>query len=392
MKDKPILSIVIPSRNRQKYAIPCIQSILAIRWDKIEIIVQDNSDTNELEQYIKNNIKDNRLVYLYDSTPMSTVHNFNKAMESVSGEYICFIGDDDGVNPEIVDAVIWAKNNDLDAIVGTTMIDYYWPDDKRKGKQIIPLFTGKIRRVNIESELNRFLISGGAFYLNYSLPRIYHGVVRKKCFDKVKEEIGFYFGGLSVDIFSSIALSLVAKNVFSIDYPLTIAGSSAASEKTHRTKEAKKLDLRDAPHFREIGAYTWSEFVPAVYSRVTIWAESSIKVLETFSRTDLIKKIDKFKLAVLISLDEPHHEKYLLKEYLHEEDCILIKFRYNYTKFNILFSKLVRKFIRKISIFIYSKHVFNKKITNVNSIENAIDNFKIYSLKYSVNISKYLKS
>ncbi len=37
------------------------------------------------------------------------VDNFNSAMEAVAAEYVCFIGDDDGINPELLDAAQWAR-------------------------------------------------------------------------------------------------------------------------------------------------------------------------------------------------------------------------------------------------------------------------------------------
>lgn len=127
-----ILSIVVPTRNRQETAKFCIESILAIPNDNFELIIHDNSDTNKLEKYVEDNIEDERLLYVYDDTPMSTVHNFNKAMKYVNAEYVCYIGDDDGVNAEIIEATTWAKNNDIDALVGKIRVGYNWPYNGKK--------------------------------------------------------------------------------------------------------------------------------------------------------------------------------------------------------------------------------------------------------------------
>ena len=48
-----LLSILIPTRNRQKYCIGAIKEILSIGSERIEICVQDNSDDNSLEYEIK---------------------------------------------------------------------------------------------------------------------------------------------------------------------------------------------------------------------------------------------------------------------------------------------------------------------------------------------------
>ena len=37
-------------------------------------------------------------------------------MPLATGEFVCVIGDDDGVNPEIIRAVCWAREHKLDAV------------------------------------------------------------------------------------------------------------------------------------------------------------------------------------------------------------------------------------------------------------------------------------
>ena len=385
MTDKKLLSIVIPSRNRQKYAIHCIKSILTINDDRIEVVVHDNSDTNELEQLVNEQIKDERLIYKYDSTPMSTVHNFNKAMEYVNGEYLCFIGDDDGVNPEIVEAADWAKKNNIDAVTSKNRIGYLWPNEKRKGKQSIHPFYGKIKNVNIEHELKKFLKDGGVYYLKYDLPKVYHGIVKKECFDKVDNTIHTYFGGLSADIFASISLSLVSKNIVSIDYPLTIAGSSAASEQTHRTEEAKHLKLKNAPHFRARGPYKWSDNVPSVYSGASIWAESNINALETFERHDLIKQINKSKLAAHIVLLSPHYKKNIVK-YLKNNKISLFKYQIN--KQIVIFSNFIYRIYNRFKKILFGRQ--SEYFYDIKTIIDAVNVFEKYRKRKNVNISDYI--
>lgn len=387
-QERPILSIVIPSRNRAKYAISCIQSILGIKDNRIEIVVHDNSDTNELEQFITKNINDKRLIYCYDSTLMSTVDNFNNAMNYVHGEYICFIGDDDGINPEIIDAAIWAKKKNIDVLVSKILMGYNWPNDSHSGNFHIYPFSGRWISVNVENELKGFLSDGGVHYLEYNLPKIYHGVVRKECFDKVKDKIGYYFGGLSVDIFSSIAISLVAQNVVAIDYPLTIAGSSPASNQTHRTEEAKKIDLKNAPHLRGMRNYVWSERVPSVYAVATIWAESGIKALEEFKREDLLKIVDKFKLTALVAIDSPQHEKTILHSFLTKNSSPIITLKYNYIKSIIRLCAIVKKIVNRVGKIIGLRKT--SFFTNVVTISDASRLFQNFLIEKSLNIKKYL--
>ena len=97
-----------------------IQSILEIPDPGLELVVQDNSDSRELESYTSASVVDRRLRYRYTPPPFSMIDNFNAAVELATGEYLCLIGDDDGVNPEIMEAAHWAQGENVDAIGGET--------------------------------------------------------------------------------------------------------------------------------------------------------------------------------------------------------------------------------------------------------------------------------
>jgi glycosyltransferase involved in cell wall biosynthesis len=299
----PLLSIVIASRNRVPCAISAIQSILEIPDPRLELVVQDNSDSRELESYVHDNIEDNRLRYRYTPPPFSSIDNFNAAVELATGEYVCLIGDDDGVNPEILEAAAWAKANDLDALTSRNMLIYRWPNTgisstlftKVKGGELfISKFTGEIYEVAVKHEVSKLVRNGGVYYLSFHLPKLYHGLVRLSCMDDIQRKIGAYFGGLSPDIFSAMAISEVANRVMFIDYPLTIPGACRAALNTHSGGIRR---LEKAPHFRDRGEYRWCELVPRVYTTETIWVDSGVAALRAMGRDDLVQELNLPKLA-----------------------------------------------------------------------------------------------
>ena len=57
----PLLSILIATKNRQKYCLSAVESILMLSDDNIEVIVQDNSDDTNLENLISNLFNDLKL-------------------------------------------------------------------------------------------------------------------------------------------------------------------------------------------------------------------------------------------------------------------------------------------------------------------------------------------
>jgi glycosyltransferase involved in cell wall biosynthesis len=310
----PLLSIIIATKNRQKYAINAVESILSLQDNRIEVVLQDNSDKRDLESQLSKYKSDNRLIYRYTPPPFSSIDNFNAGIELSNGEYICLIGDDDGINPEIIEATAWAKDNNVDALVGSLSANYRWEGTGAPntlftkmtgGTLTITHFNGIARQAIVEESLSKLMKNGCTNYLDFSLPKLYHGIVRRDCMENIKTKTGAYLKGLSPDIYSSIALACVINRLVNIDYPLTIPGVCAESTSITEgqiKKHSKKLE--DAPHFRDRSTYTWSEEVPKIYCVQTIWADSGFAALREMNRPDLIKIFNKNQLyANIIAAD-----------------------------------------------------------------------------------------
>ena len=303
----PLLSIVIATRNRIPYAISVIQSILEIPDPRLELVVQDNSESRDLESYVHANIVDSRFRYRYTPPPFSSIDNFNAAVELATGEYLCLIGDDDGVNPEIMEAAAWVKSEDLDCLAVNPKAHYLWRGTgipstlltKAPGGSLsVSGFRGSIMEADMEKEMRKLVRNGGYDHLNFNLPKLYHGLVHRRCLQAIHEKTGAYFGGLSPDIFASLSIACVAQRVMVTDYPLTIPGACGASTSVtegHIKTHSKRLE--DAPHFRDRGDYHWCELVPRVYSVETIWADSGVAALRAMGRDDLVRQLNLHKLA-----------------------------------------------------------------------------------------------
>src|SRR6266576_1177953 len=98
----PLLSIVIPTKNRQYTCLYAIESVLLLNKEDIEIVIQDCSDSNILEKQIIDKCgTDTGISYEYVETKPSMTDNWNRAFERAKGIYKCGIGDDDAVLPDI---------------------------------------------------------------------------------------------------------------------------------------------------------------------------------------------------------------------------------------------------------------------------------------------------
>ena len=390
----PLLTIVIPTKNRSIYCIEVIKTILSTYpYQDFEIVVQDNSITNELERNIP---EDNKLKYFYTEESLSFIENFNKSIENSSGKYLCLIGDDDGVCDDLFKATIWANDNNVDSLCPKSFIGYLWPDQRNPGKFVIPYFTNKMWKNKPKENLQALINTGIVNYMDFNLPKLYHGIIKKECMDEIKNHTGSYFGGLTPDIYSSIALSCVVKNHVVLDRPLTIAGACPKSATVDSTKGRHSGSLKNAPHFNNRGAYIWDNNVPEFYSVQTIWAESAIKAMNDFGLNLDLLKLNKSKILASSILAAPVYKKYFFEQTYKKikENKLFFKFKTYYHLSETYLSNLINKVYYRVprKYFLRQIRMVNihdiKHVTEFANEELARTNFVIILKNFKGNFRK----
>ena len=122
-------SVIIPTKNRISYCLEAVQSVLDLRDDRIQVVVQDNSDASNEERFHARFPDAPGLKYHYHGGTLSFVDNFSEAVEQADGQHLCMIGDDDGVLPNILQAVELARTQHYDAVVPGLNAVYCWPSE-----------------------------------------------------------------------------------------------------------------------------------------------------------------------------------------------------------------------------------------------------------------------
>lgn len=106
MKDnkKPLLSVVLPTLNRNKYLVHTVQQCLADKFKELEVIVVDQSDEHDQEtnDFFANN-NDARLRYFLVK-PKSGVAAKNFALQKAQAEIVVFLDDDILLEPDCLTA------------------------------------------------------------------------------------------------------------------------------------------------------------------------------------------------------------------------------------------------------------------------------------------------
>jgi glycosyltransferase involved in cell wall biosynthesis len=307
---KPVLSIIIPTKNRYPYLESCLKAIsLNYNRSDVEIIITDNSSVKEKIESLSlfSNIS-----YFYTSEPISQVENFEYAMSKVSGQYVTMIGDDDGISNLLIEVVLFMKRNDINALNSPFAI-YYWPDTISKnkinnfsGKMYIDTYSFKITNIDALVERKKCLKTGGTSLCN--LPRMYYGIIKKDILNKVKLKTGSYFPGPSPDMANAFSISEYATNFVKFDAPLFIAGNSAKSAAGLGLAGKHNGIIEGHPLLPKDCSIYWNKEIPKFWSGPTIWAESVLQSINRSSNQNLKLLFNYPKLYASCKIYNPEYK------------------------------------------------------------------------------------
>ncbi len=112
---EPLISVIIPVYNVEKYLPSCLDSVLAQTWENLEILLIDDGSKDSsgsiCDAYAG---KDGRVkVYHQENAGVSRARNVG--LEQATGEYIGFVDSDDYIEPDFYETLIRnAIDHDVD--------------------------------------------------------------------------------------------------------------------------------------------------------------------------------------------------------------------------------------------------------------------------------------
>lgn len=308
----PLLSIVVPTKNRYHYLKYLISLISRFESRDFELIIQDNSsDNTEFINYL-NNFHYDFIKYHYESTSLTSIENFDRAILNSKGEYVCFIGDDDGIMRYIIDCVKWMKKNNIDAL-RSSYTHYFYDKIELGGKSTnqkivykIPKFSYKY--YNPIEELKKLLKNGCE--LDY-IPVLYNGIVKREILYRIYERLGTFFPGASADISNGVALCFYINRYVKVEFPVIIGGSSIYTGGGVRLNKNYSID--DVPFMSNHFKQNWEGHIPRLWYGSLVWEESAIKALKAMNEEPFIMLINhdyvisKFQSNYKHSVDNIRH-------------------------------------------------------------------------------------
>lgn len=370
-----ILSIIIPTKNRYSTLLPLLDMLCSFISNNFEIVIQDNSENNEvILNYLEKN-KDFRLKYFYCNDKLSVIDNSDLAINNTIGDYICFIGDDDGVMPYIVEVVEWMDLNGVKALKSFKP-NYYWPDQKSNylsndtsGNLKHESFNYSIKKVDAKKALDFTLKKGGTSMK--MLPCLYHGIVKKEVLNEIFEKCNTFFPGPSPDMANGVALTKFIKEYTYVDFPVVISGKSAKSTGGQGVLHKHVSRIEDVEHLPKETAKYWSKEIPKFWTGQTIWAESVLKALENCGDTENKKNFRYSYLYASLYVFNYSNRMVIFKSFQHNV------FSYN---FYISYKDV---FFNRVKVFL--KNRFSFSINKYNNVKNIGEAIKIVNEKINYN-------
>lgn len=293
---QPLLSIVIPTKDRHFYLKQLLSAIIGFNSDEIEIVIQDNTADNQdfLEYLCGINYPMLKYNHVKEQIPIS--RNSDLAVNNSTGKFVCFIGDDDGVTQLILPCVHYMDTHNVDVVVPKS-VSYNWPDSfnankllKESAQLSYTDFTGEITSLDSLKTLEDLIRQGCTYRGN--LPLLYHGIVRRSILDKIYEKGNTYFPGPSPDIANGVALSLTNCKYLKIDMPIIISGASKFHSGGVRKMKNRACDIDQVsflpPHTKD----NWECKIPKIWTVETVWCESAVKAMRYMGRDDLAESVN----------------------------------------------------------------------------------------------------
>ena len=170
-KEKPTVSVIIPTYNRAKLLPRAIKSVLNQTFKDFEVIIVDDGSTDNTEEVINEFQKhDKRIKYIRHEKNKGAAAARNTGIKIAQGEYIAFQDSDDEWLPEKLEKQMKIFES-APAEIGVVYTGLWRMGNSRK------VYIPSIKRVQKEGNIHIELLNRNFI----ALPTV---IIRKECFKK----------------------------------------------------------------------------------------------------------------------------------------------------------------------------------------------------------------
>lgn len=250
--------------------------------EDFEILVSDNPGSNA--RAVVESFNDARIRYITPPRYLAMSAHWDFVLSQVTGDFLTFIGDDDGLMPECIKKVKNIISQIGQIPLHHALANYCWPDFSNEGKRNTVAFIhaagcgGEMVQSDIFLEK---IANGRARYVDG--PMVYHNFIPTNLLRRLAVD-GVFFRRSSPDLYSSIAIAAKTPQFFSTRELLTLSGQGAKANGAAVQLGKGNGFLAEAKAF----------YAPR-YEGVSIQMallDALVEVAEHFNQPDLLSKIN----------------------------------------------------------------------------------------------------
>jgi hypothetical protein len=252
----PLISLVIPTRDRDQTLQYTLQTATEQAFADCEIMVSDAAGRPETRTLVEEaQRRDPRVRYVSPPAKLGMSEHWDFALEQTRGDYIIYMGDDDGILPGALETIAAEiKRRDRPQILTWPQCTYMWPevpDAFYPGLLSVPLTqparVGDARRNLPHPPYRLFQM------LSRTYPTIYNkSAFSRALIERIKHDSGGrFFRSRIPDVYSGVVASVYVDGVPILGKPLMINAQSVRSNGIAFAQPAGKGDGEAQSFLRE---------------------------------------------------------------------------------------------------------------------------------------------
>ncbi|MBW9151359.1 glycosyltransferase [Clostridium estertheticum] len=132
----PLVSIVVPAYNHEKYVGECIESIINQTYQNIELIIINDGSKDKTADIIRTYetkcIERFKRFIFINKNNEGICKTLNKGIRESKGEYFCFIASDDCMTNNCINQIVefFSENKEVERVISNFYM-YYFSENKK---------------------------------------------------------------------------------------------------------------------------------------------------------------------------------------------------------------------------------------------------------------------
>ena len=277
----PKLTVIIPTRERADTLFHTLRTVIEQAYQNLEIIVSDNASSDNTEAVVKS-FSDSRLHYINTGNRIGMSENWEYALGHVTGYFVMYLGDDDGLLPDACnDVANIISSTDAEAVIWNKP-GYNWPSIQMQPNTVSIQCAYDL--VTLKGNLILKGVANGI--TSYGrLPVLYSGFVSLKSILNIKKKTDKFFLSITPDVYSGIVLADELKSYLYSFRPFSINGGSS-----HSNGIASVSDNHKAQRFFTENTLGINQTIPVIRGSI------QSHVAEAFLQAQKANLLSKYKL------------------------------------------------------------------------------------------------